>query len=235
MSPTVAKEIEETLPWCKVVVASGTSESMTLGHTHIDDPFEDRLFSVGKPWLHGEIKIVNEKREAVPMGEEGEVFVRGACTGGGYFKDEAMTVEAWIALGEEGWYQTGDIGRINEKGNLQLLGRKKEIIIRGGQNIYPKEVEDMLLKHPKVADVAIVSMPDPVMGEKGCAFVTTRENIALTLEEVTSFLDKLKIAKFKYPERLVVLEKLPSLGTEKVDRKTLKVWAAKLAEEGIQK
>ncbi len=235
MSPTVAKEIEEKLPWCKVVVASGTSESMTLGHTHIDDPFEDRLFTVGKPWLHGEIKIVNEEGEAVPIGEEGEVLVRGACTGGGYFKDKAMTIEAWIALGEEGWYKTGDIGKIDEKGNLQLLGRKKEIIIRGGQNIYPKEVEEMLLKHPKVADVAIVSMPDPVMGEKACAFAITRGTSKLTLEEVGKFLDTLKIAKFKYPERLVVLEKFPILGTGKIDRKALKGWAGKLAEENVQK
>jgi non-ribosomal peptide synthetase component E (peptide arylation enzyme) len=235
MSPTVAKEIEEKLPWCKVVVASGTSESMTLGHTHIDDPFEDRLLTVGKPWPHNEIKVVNEKGEAVPQGEEGEILVRGACTGGGYFKDEAMTIEAWITLGEDGWYKTGDIGRINKKGNLEILGRKKDIIIRGGQNIYPKEVEDMLLKHPKVADVAIVSMPDPVMGEKACAFAITRGNQKLTLEELVQFLGTLKIAKFKYPERLIVLDKFPSLGTEKVDRKTLKGWAIKLAEEDIRK
>jgi non-ribosomal peptide synthetase component E (peptide arylation enzyme) len=235
MSPTVAKEIEEKLPWCKVVVASGTSESMTLGHTHIDDPFEDRLLTVGKPWPHNEIKVINEKGEAVPQGGEGEILVRGACTGGGYFKDKAMTVEAWITLGEDGWYKTGDIGRINEKGNLQILGRKKDIIIRGGQNIYPKEVEDMLLKHPKVADVAIVSMPDPVMGEKACAFAITRGNQRLTLEELSRFLDTLKIAKFKYPERLIVLDKFPCLGTEKVDRKVLKGWAVKLAEEDIRK
>lgn len=235
MSPTVAKEIEEKLPWCKVVVASGTSESMTLGHTHIDDPFEDRLLTVGKPWPHNEIKVVDDKGEALPQGEGGEILIRGACTGGGYFKDEVMTIEAWITLGEEGWYKTGDIGRINERGNLQILGRKKEIIIRGGQNIYPKEVEDMLLKHPKVANVAIVSMPDPVMGEKACAFAITRGNQKLTLGELAKFLDTLKVAKFKYPERLVVLEKFPSLGTEKVDRKALRGWAVKLAEEDIQK
>jgi non-ribosomal peptide synthetase component E (peptide arylation enzyme) len=234
MSPTVAKEIEERMPWCKVVVASGTSESMTLGHTHIDDTFEQRLFTVGKPWLHGEIKIVNEKGEEVPIGEEGEVLVRGACTGGGYFKDPEMTKEVWGTLGEEGWYRTGDIGKIDEDGNLRLLGRKKEIIIRGGQNIYPKEVEDMLLKHPKVADAAVVPMPDPIMGEKVCAFVITRENQKLTLEELIPFLDMQKVAKFKYPERLVVLEKFPILGTGKVDRKTLREWAAKLAEEGIK-
>jgi 2,3-dihydroxybenzoate-AMP ligase len=230
MSPTIAKEIEEKLPWCKVVVASGTSESITLGHTHIDDPFEERLFTVGKAWLYGEIKIVDERGKAVPMGEEGEVLVRGACTGGGYFKDEEMTKEAWITLGEDGWYKTGDIGRINEKGNLQLLGRRKEIIIRGGQNIYPKEVEDMLLKHPDIADVAVISMSDPVMGEKVCAFIITRGNIKFFLKDLIPFLDTLKVAKFKYPEKIVVLEKFPMLGTGKVDRKTLKEWAAKLAE-----
>jgi non-ribosomal peptide synthetase component E (peptide arylation enzyme) len=230
MSPTVAREIEETMPWCKVVVASGTSESMTLAHTHIDDSFEDRLFSVGKPWLHGEIQIVDEKGRALPAGEEGEVYIRGACTGGGYFKDEAMTVDAWITLGEEGWYKTGDLGRINEKGNLQLLGRRKEVIIRGGQNIYPKEVEDMILKYPKVSDVAVVSMSDEVMGEKACAFVVTREKQDLTVEEVGRFLDTLKVARFKYPERIVVLESFPILGTGKIDRKTLKQWAAQLSE-----
>jgi non-ribosomal peptide synthetase component E (peptide arylation enzyme) len=233
MSPTVAQEIEEKMPWCRVVVASGTSESMSLCHTHIDDSFEDRLLTVGKPWLHSEIRILNKKGEEVHQGQEGEVAVRGACTGGGYFKDEKRTKEVWGTLGEEGWYKTGDIGKIDEKGNLKLLGREKEIIIRGGQNVYPKEVEDFLLRHPKVADVAIVSMPDAVMGEKGCAFVITKGNQELTLNEVKAFLDTKKIAKFKYPECLVLLEKFPILGTGKVDRKALKESAAKLAEEKI--
>jgi len=235
MSPTVAKEIEEKLPWCKIVVASGTSESMTLAHTYIGDPFEDRLLTVGKPWPYNEIKIVNEKGETIPQGEEGEILIRGACTGGGYFKDVAKTIEAWITLGEDGWYKTGDLGRIDEKGNLQILGRKKDVIIRGGQNIYPKEVEDIILKHPKVAEVAIVPMPDQIMGEKVCAFIITRRNQKLTIEELTQFLDTMKIAKFKYPERLIFLDKFPSLGTEKVDRKTLKEWAIKLGEKGHQK
>jgi non-ribosomal peptide synthetase component E (peptide arylation enzyme) len=234
MSPTVAQEIEEKMPWCKVVVASGTSESMSLCHTHIDDSFEDRLFTVGKPWLYSEIRILNKTGKEIPKGQEGEVAVRGACTGGGYFKDEERTKEVWGTLGEGGWYKTGDIGKIDEKGNLKLLGREKEIIIRGGQNVYPKEVEDFLLQHPKVADVAIVSMPDAVMGEKGCAFVITKRNQELNLDEVKAFLDGKKIAKFKYPERLEVLQKFPLLGTGKVNRKELKERAAKFAEEKVQ-
>lgn len=228
MSPTVAKEIEERMPWCKVVVASGTSESMTIAHTHIDDTFDERLLTVGKPWLHSEIRIGDEKGEPLPPGGEGEVMVRGACTGGGYYKDPELTKEVWGTLGEEGWYRTGDIGKIDAQGNLRLLGRKKEIIVRGGQNIYPKVVEEMLLKHPKVADAAVVSMPDPVMGEKVCAFVTTRANQELSLEELALFLDTQKVAKFNYPERLVVLDRFPILGTGKVDRKTLRERAAKI-------
>jgi len=231
MSPTVAKEIEEMMPGVKVVAASGSTESMTLAHTHIDDSFEDRFFSVGKAWLHSEIKIVNKQGEKVIDGEEGEVAVRGASTGGGYFKDEERTKEVWGALGPEGWYKTGDLGKIDEKGNLKILGREKDIIIRGAQNIYPKEVEDFLLQHPKVADAAVVAMPDEVTGEKSCAFVITKGNQELTLDEVKEFLETRRIAKFKYPERLEILKEYPVLGTGKVDRKQLKEWAAKFTEE----
>ena len=227
MSPTLAKEIEEKLPWCKVVAASGMSECMAITHTHIDDSFDERLLTAGKPWLHSEIGIANEKGEEVPIGGEGEVLVRGACTGGGYYKDPEMTKEVWGSLGEEGWCRTGDIGKIDEHGSLRLLGRKKEIIVRGGQNIYPKMVEEMLLKHPKIADTAVVSIPDPVMGEKVCAFVVTRANKTLNLQELVQFLDTQKVARFNYPERVVFLDKFPMLGTGKVDRKTLRGWAAK--------
>lgn len=229
MSATVAKEIEERMPWCKVVVASGTSESMTIAHTHIDDPFDERLLTVGKPWLHCEIRIADANGHEVPAGGEGEVLVRGACTGGGYYKDPELTKEAWGTLGEEGWYRTGDIGKIDEQDNLRFLGRKKEIIVRGGQNIYPGPVEEMLLKYPKVADAAVVSMPDPLMGERVCAFIVTKGNQELSLEELVRFLDTQKVAKFNYPERLVVLDRFPMLGTGKVDRNSLRERTAQLA------
>lgn len=230
MSPTIAEEIEEKMPWCKVVVASGSSESMSLGHTHIDDSFEERLFTVGKAWLNSEIKIFDKQGKEVDLGKEGEIAVRGACTGGGYFRDKERTEAAWGALGPEGWYKTGDLGKIDENGNLRILGREKEIIIRGGQNIYPKEVEDFLLQHPKVSDVAVVAMPDEVMGEKACAFVITKQEEDLSLEELRDFLARKKIAKFKFPEKLVVLDKFPIVGTGKVDRKSLKDQAETLAK-----
>jgi non-ribosomal peptide synthetase component E (peptide arylation enzyme) len=126
----------------------------------------------------------------------------------------------------------GDLGKFDEHGNLIIVGRKKDMIIRGGQNIYPVEIENLLLTHDKVSAVAVVGMKDPIMAEKVCAYVVPRMGERLTFEEMVSFLKSKNIAPYKLPERLEILDSLPLVSGQKVDKKALeKDIARKLEEE----
>ena len=138
--------------------------------------------------------------------------------GFGYYKDAAASAAVWD---EDGWCNMGDLGQRDNKGNLVLVGRKKDVIIRGGQNIYPLEVENILLTSPKIAQIAIVSMPDAVMGEKACAFIVPTEGETLSFEEMVAFLKGKRLAPYKIPERLEIIDKMPLVGDQKVDKKTL--------------
>jgi non-ribosomal peptide synthetase component E (peptide arylation enzyme) len=123
---------------------------------------------------------------------------------------------------KDGWFRHGDLGMIREDGNIVIMGRIKDLIIRGGQNIAPKEIEDLLLTHPKVKEVAVVGMPDKVLGEKCCAVVAPADlRDPLTFNEMIDHLDKNKLAKFKFPERLEIVEELPMIGSAKIDKKLL--------------
>lgn len=189
-----------------------------------------RLSTVGKPIDGTEIKVVDEAGRELPVGEIGEVWGRGPSAVSGYFNDPEATAEVWT---EEGWYKTGDLGKLDEEGNLVIVGRKKDMIIRGGQNIYPVEIESLLRQHPKVRDVAIVGMPDPVMGERACAFVVPKSGQQFTFDEMVSFLRESRIASFKIPERLELVSKLPTIGGVKVDKKALvTIITEKLKAEG---
>ncbi|MBI4288532.1 MAG: AMP-binding protein [Chloroflexi bacterium] len=191
---------------------------------------EDRLLTVGKPIAHAEVKIADEQGGEVPIGEIGEIYLRGPSCAGGYFKDAESTWKAWS---KDGWFKMGDLGKMDSKGNLVMVGRKKDLIIRGGQNIYPLEVENMLQGHPKVAGVAVVGMPDRVMGEKACAFVVPRPGQTFTFPEMVAFLKKGKIASYKLPERLEIIDRIPLAAEQKPDKKVLRAMIAeKLKAEG---
>jgi len=184
-----------------------------------EDDFAVRVSTVGKPRFYTSVKIVNDVGKEVAKGVAGEITGKGPYCSSGYYKDSEATKEAW---NEEGWYATGDLGKFDEQGNLVIVGRKKDVIIRGGQNIIPAEIENLLTAHPKVSDVAIVAMPDLVMGEKACAYVVPKNEETLSLEEVTSFLIQKNVAKFKLPERLEVVDKFPMVSDgQKIDKKAL--------------
>ncbi|MDO8637581.1 MAG: fatty acid--CoA ligase family protein, partial [Dehalococcoidia bacterium] len=202
---------------------------ITVSPLPSDSP-ERRLLATGKP-LGGRIKLVDEKGKEIPKGEIGEVTITGPGSASGYFKDTEATWQAWSI---DGWIKTGDMGKLDEDGNLIIVGRIKDLIIRGGQNVYPIEIENILLPHPKIANVAIVAMPDPVMGEKACAYVAPKPGQTFTFDDMTSYLRQKNIASFKIPERLEILERLPMLpDVEKVDKKTLRQDIAnKLKAEG---
>jgi len=197
-----------------------------------DDPPDVRLLTVGKPRAWTEIKIVDDAGQEVPEGEVGKVWGRGPACSSGYYKDPETTWQSWT---KDGWFNTGDLGKFDEQGNLVIVGREKDIIIRGGWNIYPKEIETILLTHPKVQDVAIVGMPDPVMGEKPCAYIVPKPAQGLTMEEIVSFLQQEDIPSYKLPERLEILDKLPMVADgQKVDKKLLRQDInQKLKAEGV--
>ncbi|MEE9419130.1 MAG: fatty acid--CoA ligase family protein, partial [Desulfatiglandaceae bacterium] len=218
---SLARETEERLN-CKVLIAGGSMETFSFAQSGVDDPQEKRLRTLGKPFPGNEIKILDDNGQEVPMGETGQLSVSGAATSSGYYGDLDATLTAWGEFGKEGWFRTGDLARLDEQGYLILVGRKKEMIIRGGQNIYPGEIEDMLLSHPMVTQAVVVGIPDPIMGERACACVTLVAGQELAFEEITSFLREKGLAAHKLPERLEVLEQFPQLvDGQKVDKISL--------------
>lgn len=185
----------------------------------LTDSREVRFLTAGKPRVGTLLKIVDDSGKEVPKGEVGELIGCGPTCSSGYYEDIQATREVW---GEDGCYRTGDLARIDEQGNVVIAGRKKDMIIRGGQNIYPVEIENLLVTHPKVQNVAVVGYPEPVMGERACAFVIPKSGWSFTFEEMVAFLKEKDIATFKLPERLEMVDKFPMAGDgQKVDKKAL--------------
>ena len=213
----VAREAEEKLG-CSILSAYGSMDSGGVSLSSIDDPREARFTTVGSPLPGNDVILVDDEGNGVPHGEIGLVTVRGPHCTEGYYQDPEATREAW----KTGMFNLGDLGRFDKGGRLQLVGRKKDVIIRGGQNIYPKELEDLLVQHPKVLDVAVVKMPDLEMGEKACACVVNKTEDTLGFEEMISFLLEKGIAKFKLPERLEAFDSLPlTPAANKVNKRAL--------------
>jgi len=214
----------------KIVQCYGAVDFGTICGSDFHDSREVRLLTTGRPYSGGEVKLMDESGRQAPAGEVGEVLARGPHSVSGYFRDPEATGKTW----EGGWYRTGDLGKFQSDGTLMVVGRKKDMIIRGGQNIYPAELEAFLLTHPRVAMAAVVGMPDKLMGEKACAFIVPQRGEALTFEEMVSFLKTKGIAPFKMPERLEVVDGLPWVADgQKVDKKVLAARiAAQIATEG---
>ncbi|HSE93348.1 MAG TPA: long-chain fatty acid--CoA ligase [Methylomirabilota bacterium] len=178
---------------------------------------ERRLGSVGQPIPGVEVRIVDDEDRPLPAGQVGEVCVRGENVMLGYYKmpeETARTVRA-------GWLHTGDMGRLDADGFLYIVERKKDLVIRGGFNIYPREVEEVLYAHPRVAEAAVVGAPDPVMGEEVVAFVVLKPGQAATAEEVTSFCEE-RLARFKCPKQVRFVDALPKSPVGKILRKELR-------------
>jgi cyclohexanecarboxylate-CoA ligase len=199
----------------------GLTEMPTLSTGPVGDPRRRHETTEGVPIGHNEIRIVDEDGTPVPTGEVGEITCRGPelCVG---YVDAAQNEGAFTA---DGWFRTGDLGTVDADGFLTVVGRLKDIIIRGGENVSPAEVELLLLEHASVEDVAIVGMPDPVYGERACAFVETADE-AFDLAAATAHLQAAGLASFKLPERLERRSSLPRNENGKVDRTALRAEAA---------
>lgn len=202
----------------RVTQAYGAIDSCVGAEHTIEQSLEERLGTVGKPYAGADIRILDDNGREVPRGEVGEIVCQGPGGISGYYHDIESTRVAW----KDGWYHMGDLGRFDAAGNLIIAGRKKDIIIRGGQNIYPAEIEVLLVAHPAVSEAALVKMPDRVLGEKACAYVALKPGHSFTFDEMIAFLKEKNIATFKLPERLEIVDKLPMVAAgQKVDKKAL--------------
>ncbi|MGV8058003.1 MAG: class I adenylate-forming enzyme family protein [Smithellaceae bacterium] len=215
----------------KVINAYGTSECgavASLVHTQTRD---EVLNTVGKRMEGYGLSLVDSEGNEVPQGEVGEIYIWAIHHG--YYNQPEYQEESWVKEGKWAGYQrTGDLGRIDENGNLSVVGRSKDMILRGALNIFPKEIEDVLSGHPKIRQVAIVKMPDPVLREKACAFAALKKGEQLTLKEVVAFLEKKGLAKMKYPERLEIIDELPMTVGGKVNKLDLeKIIEQKVKDE----
>ena len=198
--------------------------------TWLDDP-EDRILGTqGQPLTPADrVKVVDDNGVEVPQGEMGELWAQGPTVVRGYYKSEERNKEAFDP---EGFYKTGDMVRRDSKGYLILEGRKKDMINRGGEKISAEEIENLILGHPSVLNTAVVAMPDPLFGEKSCAYVILNKGKTLQFEELKTFLLEKKIAKFKLPERLEIVDEFPLTSMAKVSKQELrKDIAEKLSKE----
>ncbi|HAH3542852.1 TPA: cyclohexanecarboxylate-CoA ligase [Escherichia coli] len=210
----VARECQQL--GIKLLSVYGSTESSPHAVVNLDDPLSRFMHTDGYAAAGVEIKVVDDARKTLPPGYEGEEASRGPNVFMGYFDEPELTARA---LDEEGWYYSGDFCRMDEAGYIKITGRKKDIIVRGGENISSREVEDILLQHPKIHDACVVAMPDERLGERSCAYVVLKApHHSLSLEEVVAFFSRKRVAKYKYPEHIVVIEKLPRTASGKIQK-----------------
>ena len=210
-----------------ILQAYGIAEFGAITSQGVDDPLAARLTTLGKPLDGNEVVVLDESGNPVPPGGTGQIFCRGPYAIGGYYGDAAATRRIW----KNGYFATGDLGRFDAEGYLHLEGRERDLIIRGGQNIHPKEIEILLTDHPAIREVAVVRMADAEMGERACAFVIPADGKALTLPDIAAYMEARGVARFKIPERLEIIAEMPlNPSGNKIDKKALEATLASQEE-----
>jgi len=219
-SVELMKQINTKLHMSEVEIAAGMTEVSPINtQTTVDAPFDKRIGSVGQVHPHVEIKIIDkESQETLKVNEVGEICTRGYSVMLGYWRDEEKTKES---IDEEGWMHSGDLAFMDEDGYVHIVGRIKDMIIRGGENIYPREIEEFFYTHPKVSDVAVIGVPDKKFGEEIMVWVKPKEHQTLTAEELRAFA-KEKIAYFKVPKYFKIVESFPMTVTGKIQKFIMK-------------
>jgi fatty-acyl-CoA synthase len=215
----LVRRVEATLGAPFVITFAQTEAHCSITLTRLDDAPEDRAETVGRPLPQAEVKIADPATgEPVAPGAIGEVCARGYLVMDGYLDDPAATA---AAVDADGWLHTGDLGSMDERGYCRIEGRVKEMIIRGGENIYPREIELVLFTHPRVADVAVMGVPDPVWGEQVAAVVRPAGDPPPTAEELTDYC-RARLAGFKTPRRWAFVDAFPLTGSGKVRKHVLR-------------
>ena len=182
--------------------------------TAADDPVGRRVSTVGRIHPHVEVKIVDAHGQIVAPGVPGELCTRGYSVMLGYWHDPARTAEA---VDEAGWMHTGDLATLDTEGYCNIVGRIKDMVIRGGENVYPREIEEFLYSHPKVQDVQVIGVPDQKYGEEICAWIVPKPGVTLTADDVRAFCEA-RIARYKVPRYVKLVDGFPLTVTGKVQK-----------------
>jgi fatty-acyl-CoA synthase len=213
----------------QVTIAYGMTETSPISfQSGLDDSLERRVATVGRVQPHLEVKIVDGDGRIVPVGTAGELCTRGYSVMRGYWKDDERTRESIDAAG---WMHSGDLATIDAEGYANIVGRVKDMLIRGGENVYPREIEEYLLRHPGIQDAQVFGVPDPKYGEEVCAWVVPRRGHALDEDAVRDFC-KGQIAHYKVPRYVRIVEQFPLTATGKAQKFEMR--KAMIAELGLQ-
>ncbi|MFM2400406.1 MAG: hypothetical protein RL341_2563 [Pseudomonadota bacterium] len=210
----VMKQVNSRMNMTQVTIAYGMTETSPVSfQSNTDDPIEKRVSTVGRILPHLEVKIVDSAGNVVPVGEKGELCTKGYSVMQGYWADDARTHEAV----KDGWMHTGDLATIDAEGYCNIVGRVKDMLIRGGENVYPREIEEFLFRHEKVAQVQVFGVPDTRYGEEICAWIILKPGVTATEEEIKSFC-KEQIAHYKVPRYVRFVNELPMTVTGKAQK-----------------
>jgi len=230
--PELVRRVMDDMGCKEILIGYGQTEASPITHlTRPDDSFERRVGTVGTNLPHQEVKVIDVRTGAVlPTGQQGEVCFRGYHVMRGYFGQEDATRET---IDDAGWLHSGDLGILDEDGYLRITGRLKDMIIRGGENIYPAEIETFYFEHPKVAQVAVFGVPDIIMGEEIGAWIKLRQEMDGTPEEFREYA-KGKIAHFKIPRYVWIVDEFPMTVTGKIQKYRIREIVEGWLKEGKQ-
>ena len=215
MPVEVLRQFEDAFD-CIVLEGYGLSETSPVASFNHPDR-ERKPGSIGTPIRGVEMRVVDASGAELPQGEVGEIAIRGHNIMKGYWNKPEATAEAVSA---DGWFRTGDIGRVDEDGYFYIVDRKKDLIIRGGFNIYPREIEEVLYEHPGIAEAAVIGMPHPELGEEVGAAVVLKPGATATPDELRAFV-KARVAAYKYPRVVWLLDELPKGPTGKILKRAI--------------
>lgn len=208
----------------KIISAWGMSENGALTSTQLNDPPEKVFNTDGKALPGAEVRIVGPDGKILPVNTDGLLQSRGSTAFVGYMKKPEM-----YGTDAEGWFDTGDLARMDEDGYIRITGRAKDILIRGGENVPVVEIEELLYRHPAIVDAAVVGMPDDRLGERGCAFVTLAPGAKMTLQDMVSYLTEQRLARNYTPEHLEVIQEMPRTASGKIQKFKLREIAREFA------
>jgi fatty-acyl-CoA synthase len=199
----------------EIVIGYGMTETSPASFvSSTDDPLERRVSTVGRAMPHVEAKVVDADGRIVPRGVAGELLTRGYLVMLGYWDDEEKTREA---IDDAGWMHTGDLATIDAAGYCNIVGRIKDMVIRGGENVYPREIEEFLYRHPKIQDVQVIGVPDQRYGEELCAWIRLHDGENATAEEIRAFCQG-QIAHYKVPRYVKFVDGFPMTVTGKIQK-----------------
>jgi fatty-acyl-CoA synthase len=211
----VMKRVVADMHMREVTICYGMTETSPVSfQTALDDPLDRRVSTVGRVHPHVEVKIVDEEGRIVPPDTAGELCTRGYVVMLGYWDDPVRTAEA---VDTAGWMHTGDLATLDADGYCNIVGRIKDMVIRGGENVYPREIEEFLYGHPKIQDVQVIGVPDHKYGEEICAWIVPKPAVVLTIEEIRAFCEG-RIAHYKVPRYVKFVEAFPLTVTGKVQK-----------------